>query len=147
MKSNSAIVKTFTLRALLIITCITIGFASFTKCNAQSITGKWKVVSVKLFLKAGSPVEHPIPPTDVYEFEFKPDHTYVVTDGPGSTSTGTWSVSGNQLTMIAPAEQKKGMKGRISNFSITGNKMIRTVIAEPPYNKMQSKSEETSIRM
>jgi len=147
MKSKSSMIKAFTLKALLIIFSITIGFVSFTKCNAQSITGKWKVVSVKLFLKAGSPVEHPIPPTDVYEFEFKPDHTYVVTDGPGSTSTGTWSVSGNQLTMIAPAEQRKGMKGRISNFSITGNKMIRTVIAEPPYNKTLSKTEETSIRM
>lgn len=137
----------FTLKALLVITCIMVGFAGFTKCDAQSIAGKWKVVSVKIFLNAGNPVEHPIPPTDIYEFEFNPDHTYVVTDGPGSTSTGTWSVSGNQLTMIAPAEQKKGMKGRISNFSITGNKMIRTVIAEPPYNKTQSKTEETSIRM
>jgi hypothetical protein len=135
-----------TLKALLVV-CITVGFAGFAKCDAQSIEGKWKVVSVKLFLNAGSPVEHPIPPTDIYEFEFKPDHTYVVTDGPGSTSTGTWSVSGNQLTMIAPAEQKKGMKGRISTFSITGNKMIRTIIAEPPYNNTQSKSEETSIRM
>ena len=72
--------------------------------------------------------------------EFKSSNTYI-------TSTGTWSVSGNQLTMIAPAEQKKGMKGRISNFSITGNKMTRTVIAEPPYNKTRSKTEETSIRM
>jgi hypothetical protein len=139
--------KAFILKALLIISGITFGFATFNKCNAQSIVGKWKVVSVKLFLNAGSPVEHPIPPTDINEFEFKPDHTYVVTNGPGSTSTGTWSVSGNQLTMIAPAEQKKGMKGRISNFSITGNKMIRTVIAEPPYNKTQSKTEEISIRM
>ena len=84
-----------------------IGLASFTKIDAQSIEGKWKVVSVKIFLNAGNPVEHLIPATDIYEFEFKPDHTYVVTNGPGSTSTGTWSVSGNQLTMIAPAEQKK----------------------------------------
>ena len=137
----------FSLKALPVIICMIVGFGGFAKCDAQSIEGKWKVVSVKLFLNAGSPVEHLIPPTDIYEFEFKPDHTYVVTDGPGSTSTGTWSVSGNQLTMIAPAEQKKGMKGRISNFSITGNKMIRTVIAEPPYNKTQSKSEETCIRM
>ena len=137
----------FSLKALLVITCILVGFAGFTKCDAQSIEGKWKVVSVKLFLNTGNPVEHPIPPSDIYEFEFKPDHTYVVTDGPGSTSTGTWSVSGSQLTMIAPAEQKKGLKGRVSSFSITGNKMIRTVIAEPPYNKVQSKTEETSIRM
>jgi hypothetical protein len=145
MKTNT--LKAFILKALIIISVITFGFASFNKCDAQSIEGKWKVVSVKLFLNAGIPVEHPIPPTDIYEFEFKPDHTYVVTDGPGSTSIGTWSVSGNQLTMIAPAEQKKGMKGRISTFLITGNKMIRTVIAEPPYNKTQSKTEETSIRM
>jgi hypothetical protein len=145
MKTNT--LKAFILKALIIISVITFGFASFNKCDAQSIEGKWKVVSVKLFLNAGNPVEHPIPPTDIYEFEFKPDHTYVVTDGPGSTSTGTWSVSGNQLTMIAPAEQKKGMNGRISTFLITGNKMIRTVIAEPPYNKTQSKTEETSIRM
>lgn len=145
MKTNT--LKAFILKALIIISVITFGFASFNKCDAQSIEGKWKVVSVKLFLNAGSPVEHPIPPTDIYEFEFKPDHTYVVTDGPGSTSTGTWSVSGNQLTIIAPAEQKKGMKGRISTFLITGNKMIRTVIAESPYNKTQSKTEETSIRI
>ena len=146
VRSESTIVKAFATRALLVFS-ITIGFASFTKCDAQSITGKWKVISVKLFLNTGNPVEHPISPGDIYEFEFKADYTYVVTDGPGSTSTGTWSVSGNQLTMIAPAEQKKGMKGRVSSFSITGNKMIRTVIAEPPYDKMQSKAEETSIRM
>jgi hypothetical protein len=147
MKSNLSIVKTFALRTLLIMTFITIGVANFTKCDGQSIEGKWKVISVKLFLNTGGAFEHPIPPGDIYQFEFKPDHTYIVTDGPGSTSTGTWSVLGSQLTMIAPAEQKKGLKGRVSNFSITSNKMIRTIIAEPPYNKTQSKSEETSIRM
>jgi hypothetical protein len=146
MKTKSMF-RISSLKAFIAIVCITVGFAGFAKCDAQSIEGKWKLVSVKLFLNAGNPVEHPIPPTDIYTFEFKPDHTYVVTDGPGSTSTGTWSVSGNQLTMIAPAEQRKGMKGRISTFSITGNTMIRTIIAEPPYNKTQSKSEETSIRM
>src|SRR5450432_1364807 len=139
--------KAFTLKALLIISSITVGFTCFTKCEAQSIVGKWKVTSVKIFLNAGGAFEHPVPPDDMYQFEFKPDKTYIVTDGPGSTSTGTWSVSGNQLTMIAAAEQRAGMKGRISTFSITGNKMIRTVIAEPPYNKTQFKSEETSIRM
>jgi hypothetical protein len=106
MKSKSTIIKAFAVRALLVFS-ITIGFASFIKCNALSITGKWKVMSIKLFLNAGNPVEHPIPPTDIHEFEFKPDHTYMVTDGPGSTSTGTWLVSGNQLTMVAPAEQRK----------------------------------------
>lgn len=147
MKSKSSMIKAFALKALLVFFFTTIVLTGFTKCDGQSIEGKWKVISVKLYLNAGNPVEHPIPSADIYQFEFKTDHTYIVTDGPGSTSTGTWSVQGNQLTMIAPAEQKKGLKGRVSNFSITGNKMIRTIIAEPPYNKTQSKSEETSIRM
>ena len=111
----------FTKKTLLIICSITLGCGLFTKCEAQSIEGKWKVTSVKLFLNSGEAFEHPVPPDGMYQFEFKPDKTYVVTDGPGSVSTGTWSVSGNQLTMIAPAEQRAGMKGRISTFSITGN--------------------------
>ncbi len=136
----------FTLKALLIITCITIAFTSFTKCDAQSIVGKWKVKSIKMFFNAEGrgPVEHAIPPDEIYQFEFKPDKTYIVTDGPGSTTTGTWSVSGNQLTMKAPEEEGKG---RTSTFSITGNKMIRMEIAQPPYNKVQSKTEFTSTKM
>ena len=37
----------FTLKAFIAITLITIGFAGFTKCDAQSIVGKWNGVSVK----------------------------------------------------------------------------------------------------
>ena len=146
MKIKS-VFTTFTLKALLIISCVTVGFSGFTKCNAQSVVGKWKVVSVKMFLIAGGATEHQLQAQDIYEFEFKPDHTYVVNQGPGSADTGTWSVSGNQLTMIAPAEQRAGLKGRVSTFSITGNKMIRTEVAVPPYNTVQSKSEITSTRM
>ena len=137
----------FTLKALLIISCITVGFTSFTKCDAQSIVGKWKVTSVKLFLNAGGPVEHPIPPDHIYQFEFKADKTYIVTDGPGSTSTGTWSVSGNQLIMIGTAEKKAGMEGRTYTFSINGNTMTRTMMTKPPYNTMVYKQEDTSTRM
>ena len=42
----------FTLKALLVITCIIVGFAGFTKCNAQSIVGKWNGVSVKNYFSA-----------------------------------------------------------------------------------------------
>jgi hypothetical protein len=31
----------FTLKALIVISCVTIGSAGFIKCNAQSIVGKW----------------------------------------------------------------------------------------------------------
>jgi hypothetical protein len=138
---------TISLKAMLIFSFITFSFSGFTKCDAQSIVGKWKVVSVKIFLLAGGASEHQLQAQDIYEFEFKPDHSYVVDHGPGSTDTGTWSVSGNQLTMIAPAEQREGSKGRNSPFSITGNKMILTLVAVPPYNTVQSKSELACIRM
>ena len=58
----------FTLKALLIFSCITVTFSSFTKCDAQSILGKWKVVSVKMFLKTGGATERQIGVQDIYEF-------------------------------------------------------------------------------
>lgn len=147
----------FMLKALLIITCIIFGFSSFIVVNAQSsIVGKWKEVSVKQFFTTEgtkqigkSVMEKQMSAPDKLELEFKSDHTYIQLDGHTkySTTTGTWSVSGNQLTMIAPAEQRAGIKGRVSTFSITGNTMIKTMIIQPPYNAMVSKQEDTMIRM
>ena len=146
MKSKSSTIKTLILRSLLIITFITVGSSAFTSCNAQSpVEGKWKEVSTKLFLNTGGAAqEHPISGT----MEFKSDHTYIVTDGLGKDdrSTGEWSVSGNQLTMKAAAQLRKGEGAQVYTFSITGNTMVRTMMAKPPYNKVLYKTEDTSIR-
>ena len=147
MKTTSSIFGAFTAKALFFFAIIGLGLASSTECEAQSIVGRCKVVSVKLFLNAGGASEHQLRGEDKYEFVFKADHAYTVSQGPGNPDTGRWSVSGNQLTMIAPAEQRSGMKGRTSAFFITDNKMVRTVVAEPPYNEVQSKAVETSVRM
>jgi len=72
MKSKSSSIKAF-IKALFIITCITVGFSGFTVCNAQSpLVGKWKEVSSKQFFtvesakKMGKPfVEHQMGAKDI----------------------------------------------------------------------------------
>ena len=155
MKTKSMF-TTFKLKALITITCITVGFSSFIVCNAQSIVGKWNEVSAKQFFTpegskqtGKSVIEKQTSATDKVELEFKSDHTYIEIAGhiKFHTSTGKWSVSGNQLTMTGTAEQRAGMEGRIYTFSITGNTMTRTMIIKPPYNAMVYKQEDISTRM
>jgi hypothetical protein len=148
---------TFNLKAFLFITCITIGFSSLSVCSAQSsIIGKWKEVSVKQFYtpefakKMGKTVvEGQAPTGSTYDWEFKSNHTYVIHGGHGKDdiTTGEWSVSGNQLTMKAAAQVRKGQGAEIYTFVITGNTMTRTMLVQPPYNEMVFKQEDTSIRM
>lgn len=155
MKIKSTFIA-FTAKALLI-TCITLGFSGFNVCNAQSpIVGKWKEVSVKQFFndenakKMGRPfVEHQMRDKDIYEWEFKADHTYVIIHGAGKDdkTIGEWSVTGNQLTMKGAAQLRRGSGSEIYTFSITGSTMIRTMMVQPPYNTMVVKQEDTSIRM
>jgi Lipocalin-like domain len=145
----------FIVKPLLVITCITLAFAGFTKCDAQSIVGKWKEISVKQFYtpeyakKIGKTViEGQAPANSTYQWEFKSDHTYIINGGPGkdNTTTGEWSVSENQLTMKAAAQVRKGKGSEIYTFSITGNTMTRTMMIQPPYNEIVFKQEDTSIR-
>lgn len=146
----------FTLKTFLI-TCMIIGFAGFAVCKAQaSVIGKWREVSTKQFFndayakKTGrSVVERQVPANSNFIWEFKPDHTYVISDGQGKDdiTTGEWSVSGNQLIMKAAAQLRKGQGSEIYTFSIIGNTMTRTMIIQPPYNDTVFKLEETSVRM
>ncbi len=155
MKTKTSNFTRATLKAFFISTII-FAFANFTKCDAQAIVGKWNEVSVKQFFTpegvkqtGKSVIEGQTTSTDKVQFEFNSDHTYTETTGHIKlhTVTGTWSVSGNQLTMVAAAQKRAGMGGRIYTFSITGNTMTRTMMVQPPYNTIVYKTEDTSIRM
>ena len=110
--------KAFILKALLIITGITFGFASFNKCDAQSIVGKWNQISSKQFLTAEgskthgkSVLETQMASIGTVVFEFKSDHTYIektshAGDSKVLTFTGTWSLSGNQLELKLDPKQE-----------------------------------------
>ena len=139
-----------------IITCITFGFTSFSVCNAQSIVGKWHEVSAKQFFTAEgakqtgkSVIEKQTSPTDKVEWEFKADHTYTMTSGHTKFKTvaGTWSVSGDQLSILGDAAKRGAMEAMVYTFSITGDTMTKTMVTKPPYNTMVSKMEDISVRM
>src|SRR5580765_2327454 len=111
MKIKSAFISS-TVKAS-IITCITFALSSFTLCAAQlPIIGKWHEVSAKQFFTPEGAkqtgklvIEIQTSATDKVEWEFKSDHTYAMTSGhlKFKTVTGTWSVTGDQLTISGDA--------------------------------------------
>ena len=81
----------FTLKALLIITFITVGFAGLTKCEAQTIIGKWHRGGTKVFVTdKTNGTQKPLPARQQKQFddaaiangynetlEFKSNNTYI----------------------------------------------------------------------
>jgi hypothetical protein len=147
----------FTLKALLTITCITIGFASFTKCDAQSIIGKWKGVSAKFFYspeyakQIGKSMEEKTTKEAGDSWgEYKADHTFTMSfSAPNSsevtTMKGTWSLTGNQLKTTLEPQYNPQKMATTSTISIMGNTMITTAV--PPSGGMVTKTISTSTRM
>jgi Lipocalin-like domain len=165
MKTISSTFKTFTYKDLFILTCIIIGFASFTACNAQSIVGKWNGVSTKQFLTAEGAktygkqfLETQMTTIGSVEYEFKSDHTYVMKStsihdsSKVRTFTGTWSVTGNQLqSKLDPKQEdpkdnpKKDATLPNTTMSIKGNTMVWSTLY--PDSKTVNKIEVTLTRM
>ena len=163
MKTKSMFTA-FTFKALIVITCIIVGFVGFPKCDAQSIVGKWNSLAVKQFLGPkgatayGKQVlETKVETTGSSVNEFKSDHTWVtkstsINDSKVLTLTGTWSLTGNQLQMKLDPKQedtrynpKKDAITPNTTISITGNTMIWNTLY--PDSKMVNKIEITFIRM
>jgi hypothetical protein len=124
--------------------CCVIAFSSLTRCDAQSIVGKWKGVSVQNYYsaeyakQAGKSMEEKLAKDfGNSEISFNPDHTFELRfSAPQSTEVtvmkGTWSSSGNEVR--STLEQKYNPKNMTtsSTFSITGNTMIMTATIQPP---------------
>jgi hypothetical protein len=167
MKTKSMF-TVFTLKTLLVITCIMSGFAGFTKCEAQSPAGKWTRVSGKQFFteEAGKKlgktfVEVPMASAGSSVIEFKADHTYIKTLSgkyqPKPVSlTGTWSVSGNQFEMKMDAHQadpKTNPTGNAASItttiSVSGNTLTVSVpvSGDNPMTSKINKIEETYKKM
>lgn len=80
-----------------------VAFASLTSCKDQeeqvSIVAKWKGTSAKATFEVFKvQVREEIDPTFDSELEFKEDKTVIVLDD-GITTTGTYTRSGNTLTL------------------------------------------------
>jgi len=147
----------FSLKALLVIICIIVGFASFTKCDAQSIVGKWNGVSVKNYFSAEyakvagkSMEEKTVKEAGNSAIEYKSDHTFIMTfsalnDPEVTTMKGTWSLTGDQLkTTLEPKYNPQKMT-TTATVSINGNTMVTTAVMPAP--SRISKTISTSTRM
>src|SRR5664279_1571329 len=136
--------KDFILKALLIISGITFGFASFNKCDAQSIVGKWNGVSVKNYFSAEyakvagkSMEEKTTKEAGKSAIEYKPDHTFIMTfsapnDPEVTTIKGTWSLTGDQLKSTLEPTYNPQKMTTIATISINGNTMVTTAVMAAP---------------
>jgi Lipocalin-like domain len=146
----------FTLKAL-VITVITGGFAAFTKCDAQSIVGKWNGVSVKNYYSAeyakvaGKPmIESSAKETGNSTIEYKSDHTFIMTysaiNNPEvTTMKGVWSLTGDQLKFTVEPKYNPRKTTTTATVLINGNTIVTTVVMLPP--SRISKTISTGTRM
>jgi hypothetical protein len=133
-----------------------LSFAFGSWCTAQSIVGKWNQLKIKTyFTPEGAKTNGNQTETDYIstigkaEFVFYSNHTYRMESSSGDskvkTFLGTWSLSGNQLTMQLLAQQedpkdnpKKGTPPEQAIVSFNGNMMewTKTYTNNPTISKI-----------
>ena len=156
MKIKS-IFSAFLLKAFSLIVCITIGFGASTKCNAQSIVGKWNGVSVKNYFSAEyakvvgkSMEEKTVKEAGNSAIEYKSDHTFIMSfsalNNPEvTTMKGTWSLTGDQLKSTLEPKYNPQKMTTTATVSINGNTMVTTAVMPAP--SRISKTISTGTRM
>ena len=163
MKTKSSTLLAFTTKALFIFTFTTVVMASFIKCDAQAIAGKWKEVSGKDYctekgVKAtGKQFLPQAPQMGGQVLEIKSDHTFTSTElmnwVPSDLKlTGTWTLSGDQLNtkldLVQPDPTNNPAKEAVTTIytmTINGNNMILTLPVKN--NPMIVRMEKTYTRM
>jgi len=145
----------FTLKTLLAI--LVVGLSSFTVCEAQSIVGKWKGVSVKNFYSAeyakqtGKTMEEKLQKdAGTSDIEYKSDHTFVmnfstVNSPEVTTMKGTWSLTGDQLKSTLEIQYNPQKTTTTATVSINTNTMVTTAAIPAPSRIVKTIS--TSTRM
>jgi hypothetical protein len=137
----------FNLKSL-ILTCCLIGFAGMQPCGAQSIVGKWKQVSAKMYCTPDAVKNShghlqdvmEIPKVDAVD-EFKSDKTLTETIISGTTKTitsGTWTMLGKSITISIIGQ--KPMTGIVSDAE---NTLIYTIELPKSEHMQVSKREWT----
>jgi hypothetical protein len=140
-----------------VIACLAIGMASFTACDAQSIVGKWKGVSVTNYYsddyakQTGKSIEEKqAKDAGNSEIDYKADHSFkmIFYETNGSEATimkGTWSVVGDQLKLtLEPQFNPKGASTN-AHFTINGNMMVTTAVITPPARIIKTVSTSTRL--
>ncbi len=146
-----------TLKILFVLTCIMIGFSSITKCDAQSVVGKWKGVSEKRFyseqgakMMGKSMEERTSKEAGNSDIEYKADHTFIMNfSAPNSpevtTMKGTWSLTGDQLKSTLEPQFNPQKMTTTATISINGSTLITTAVMSSRSRVIKTIS--TSTRM
>ena len=139
MKTQQSDSKTFIVKTMTIATFIIVGLAGYTKCVAQSIVGKWNVISVRTYYTEEGAKSHGKQFRETLiknsTAEYKSDHTVTTLGNNGNSVNGTWSLTGDQLKET----------GLLFTVSFNGNNMVKTQNVPP--NKVISKVEFTYTKM
>ena len=147
----------FILKALLLVNCITIGFAGISKCDAQSIVGKWNGISVTNYFSAdyakaaGKNMEtRTASDAGTSTMEYKADHTFVMTFSPLNDPTlttikGKWALTGNQLKLTIEPKYNPQKATTTATVLVKGNVITTTSLIAPPSRITRTVS--TGIRM
>lgn len=150
MKTKMSYSAAYPVKVLLAGACLVLGFSSFTPCEAQTIVGKWKGVSVKNYYSAdftkqtGKSVEEKAA-KDLgnSSLDYHADHTFVMTfSAPNSpdvtTMKGEWSLAGDQLkTTLEPKYNPQKMT-TTTTVVFNGNTMVGTTMMAPPSRIVKS---------
>ncbi len=147
MKQTFSNFSVITLKVLFTLT-ITVAMVGFTKCDAQSVVGKWKEVSNKLFFtpegikRAKGRVSEDLPGFNVVD-EFNADKTFTETSpAANNVSTGTWALTGDKMKITI-----KGAEPINVIVSVNGNTLVITMMMQDKPHQTTSKSEKTFTKM
>jgi hypothetical protein len=157
MKNRYSLFGASPLKTLPFLVFIVAIFAGFTKCDAQSVTGKWKRTFTKIFITDKTTGKQtPASPEMQKSFddranaynetlELKPDNTYISTistagDEKPKVHTGTYSLSGKELDMKIPLVNNE--KTTITIQSVDSKTMVWDLVfmgklTEITYTKME----------
>jgi hypothetical protein len=139
--------KIVCLRNILLLSTFLTGLG-FKDCDAQSIEGKWKQVSGKMYCTPDAVKNShghlqnvmDMPKVDAID-EFKSDHTLTETIVSGTTktsTTGTWTRVGNKVTISI-----SGRPPMDGTFSDTGSALIFTIEMPKSEHQQVTKREWT----
>ena len=131
--------------------------AGIANCHAQSIVGKWKGGTAKIYYSAEyaketgkSMEEKTAAELGNYTIEFKSDHTFseafiTPPDSKVTTINGTWSLAGDDLELTIDPKYNPQKTTTKSTLSIHGNTMVTTALM--PGAARIVKMESTNTRM
>jgi hypothetical protein len=127
------------LKNLPILFCIITGFFSFTRCEAQSVVGKWRRTFTKIYVRdktTGKQVPASAEMQKIFDeqankynetLELKSDNTYIskvsaVGDDKPTAHNGTYALSGKDLNMNIPLVHNE--KTTITIQTLSGTTMV-----------------------